>query len=565
MKEKLQRLKNNISRQITEKSYINYILIVIVSMVICLPLLKKNLNIYIDDGIQHLCRLIGTYQTLASKQFLPMIMSNFCNNFGYSWNIFYSPITAYAPLLFKIFKFSFTNCLKMFIFVITCLSGVTMYRLVLKVTKNKNISTLAAILYVLAPYRLTDMYIRVALAELASFVFLPMVFEGLYTIINEEKKTYLLAWGIIGLILTHTVITLYVAILCFIYVLVFIKKLKDKKILANLVINLLFGIVITSFYWVGLLQHYFGASYEVFVPGRMEREEVLKYFKVQFHELFITTKEQIMIYSIGLVPIVGLILTPIAFKKISKDCKKTYVTFLIFGLVLTFMTLTFFPFEKLPDMLTMLQFTFRLFEFTSFFFAIIAAINYGILIKKFRIRDIVVLSIITILLIVPYKSKLDFDTKYNENELIEPRKITHNTGRIHAGMASMEYLPSKAFNNLDYLVDREDSPIILNDTLAEITGYQKNGSNMEFKIVINEDTEIEFPYIYYLGYRIYVNDKEIPYEESENGFIQAKITEDMCNNNEALIEVKYTGTNAMLVSFVISIIGALGLVILGKL
>ena len=63
-----------------------------------------------------------------------------------------------------------------------------MYKLALRITKNKKLATLASIIYILAPYRITDMYIRTALAELASFIFIPIVFEGLYIIVNEEKK-----------------------------------------------------------------------------------------------------------------------------------------------------------------------------------------------------------------------------------------------------------------------------------------------------------------------------------------------------------------------------------------
>ena len=109
------------------KNHIQYIFILIASVIICIPLLSKNLDIYRDDGIQHVCRLIGTYESLNTADFLPMIMSNFCNNFGYSWNIFYSPFTAYVPLIFKIFNLSFVNCIKLFMFAITLLSGIAMY------------------------------------------------------------------------------------------------------------------------------------------------------------------------------------------------------------------------------------------------------------------------------------------------------------------------------------------------------------------------------------------------------------------------------------------------------
>lgn len=559
----IQKLKKRV-REILEKTYMNYILIIIASLVICIPLANKELNIYKDDGVQHVCRLIGTYQTFASGEFLPMIIPNFCNNFGYAWNIFYSPLTAYTPLMFKIFNFSFVNCLKIFMVAITVLSGIAMYKFVDKVTKNKKIATLAAILYVLTPYRITDMYIRVAIAELASFIFIPIIFNGLYTILNEEKKSYLLAWGTIGLILTHSVITLYTAILCFLYLLAFIKKLKNKEVLKILALNLLVIILVTSFYWVGLLQHYLATSYEVFVPGRMEVGNKLENFKTEFYQLFYTKQEQHMIYAIGLVTVIGLILTPIAWRRLEKEYKRTYVLFLAFGVILTFMTLTFFPFERLPGIFRMLQFTFRLYEFTSFFFAFVAAINYGILIKDFKIYDIIVLTIVMILLLIPYKEKIDYNIEKDEKTLIEGVRVTEHTGRVHAGMASMEYLPSKAFKVLNsYIATREDIPIVLNNSSVQIFNYNKSGTNMCFEISnIEADTNIELPYIYYLGYRINVNGKEIKYSESDNGFVLINVKTDMCEDKSATITVKYIGTNAMIVSFAVSIISLANFIML---
>lgn len=547
----------NLIRYCKEKELINYILIIIASIIISIPLANKNLNIYRDDGIQHICRIIGTEQTLADKQFLPMIMSNLCNNFGYSWNIFYSPLTAYMSVVFRIFNFSYVNCLKLCMFVIVLLSGITMYKFALRITKNKKLATLASIIYILAPYRITDMYIRTALAELASFIFIPIVFEGLYIIVNEEKKSYKLALGAAGLILTHQVIAMYTAIICFVYLIVFFKKLKSKTVLKNIGVNLLFCILMTSFYWVGLLQHYFSTSYEVFVPGRMEREEVLIFYKAKFSQLFITSSEQTMIYAIGLLSVIGLVLTPIAYKKIPEEYKKTYMFFLITGVILIGMTLSIFPFEKLPQALTMLQFTFRLFTFTSFFFAFVVATNFAILIKNFKTLDIVVLLTISILLLVPYKSKLDFNLKDNEERLINDVRITENTGRVHAGMASMEYLPTKAFKNLKYIANRKDEVIVLDNDEAVISDYTKQASNMNCKISnINKETTIELPYIYYLGYRVYANGQEITYTESDNGFIQINIAKD------SQIKVKYLGTNEMLISYAVSIISFATIIVL---
>ena len=40
------------------KNHIQYIFILIASVIICIPLLSKNLDIYRDDGIQHVCSLL---------------------------------------------------------------------------------------------------------------------------------------------------------------------------------------------------------------------------------------------------------------------------------------------------------------------------------------------------------------------------------------------------------------------------------------------------------------------------------------------------------------------------
>lgn len=567
MKEEKLSVKGKLKRiipNIKSGEYANIAIIFIVSIFVCLPLLNKNCNIYIDDGIQHLCRLIGTEQTLVSKQFLPMIMSNFCNNFGYSWNIFYSPLTAYIPLIFRIFSFSFETCLKLFMFVVTVATGIAMYKFVIKITKNKNIAILASVLYIIAPYRITDMYVRMALAELTSFIFIPMVFSGMYSIINENKKSSLLIIGASGLILTHTVVCMYTAMLCFVYLIVFIRKLNKKSIL-NLLVSLLMIVLITSFYWVGLAQHYFSTSYEVFVPGRMERVDVLNFYKTSLSQLVYTDQEQKMIYEIGIVTFIGLLLTPIAIMKFEKqekekDFTKIYGLFGILGIVLTIMTLKIFPFEKLPGTFTMIQFTFRLFEFTSFFFAIISAVNFWILIKNFNIKDVIIISLIACLLTTIYGKKISYEKKYDEKDFIEPRRVTKDVGRINAGMASFEYLPSKAFNCLKtYIADREDVPIILNNSDNQITisDYEKNGSNMKMKILkaspeLANGTDIELPYIYYLGYRVKIDGKEVKYTESEHGFVQINIDKEL--NEEAEITVKYLGTNEMIIAFAVSLV-----------
>ena len=168
---------------------IDYIIILIFAIIVSIPMLNEDFNIYSDDGIQHIARLMGTTQSIEEGQIIPVIMSNFCNGFGYSWNIFYSPLTAFLPLVFSIFTHSFVLILKLFIILVAFLSGIAMYEFVNKISKNRYAGLMTAMVYIFAPYRLTDTYIRVAISELTSFIFLPIVFHGMYNIFNSEEKS----------------------------------------------------------------------------------------------------------------------------------------------------------------------------------------------------------------------------------------------------------------------------------------------------------------------------------------------------------------------------------------
>ena len=535
----------------------NYIIIIIFAIIVSIPLFSKDINIYNDDGIQHVCRLIGTYQSITEKnQNFPVIMSSFCNNFGYSWNIFYSPLTAYVPLLFKLFTNSYVICLKAFMVLITILTGISMYEFVNKITKNQYAGLLASTIYMFAPYRLTDMYMRYAISELASFMFLPMIFQGIYTIFNDTYKKHnwlLFTLGAIGLILTHTIVALYTAIIGFVYVLINVKKLKEKTVLKKLIISLLSIILITSFYCAPMLEHKINTDYEVFQEGRMERTDVLITYKLDLLEL-VYTKENSMSYEIGIITIIGVILTIIAFKNINKDYKKIYVYSLVMGILSILITLKWFPFEKMPGILKMIQFPFRMLEFSSFFLAFIAGVNYSVTIKNFKMKDVFVLSTIAVLLVVPLKKNIQYK-EINEDWLIPSVPVNQYTLRVHAGCASFEYLPSKAFKNLDYIKQRENKTYVI-EGKAVIKEEQKDGTNMQIYILnIDENTILELPYIYYLGYNVNIeNDGEISnlqIQESEKGFVQVKINQKI---DEAKITVSYTGTKIMKISAIISFV-----------
>ena len=332
-------------------------------------------------------------------------------------------------------------------------------------------------------------------------------------------------------------------------------------VLKALGFNILLIILLSSFFILPLIEHYLKADYEVFVPGRMERTSELIRNKVEPLDLVYTDDNQFC-FEIGLITTIGIVLTLLAFKKVEKRNRKIYWFSLIAGIICIMMSLKFFPFENLPAILKMIQFTFRLLEFSTFFLAFFAAYNYSLVIKNFNMRDVLILSIVAFLLIIPLKKNLNFEKKWSESMLWPAVGVNDNTKRVHAGCATFEYFPSKAFNNLDYLKHREDKVYVLEGD-ATISNEEKEGTSMTFKIEsIENNTKLELPYIYYLGYTVEITNnngetKKVETYESENGFVAFVVSAE----DEGTVKVTYTGTILMIISYAISAVTIIGIVL----
>lgn len=107
-------------------------------------------------------------------------------------------------------------------------SGIYAYYLGRAMTKSDLLGLAFGIAYIFMPYRLFCFYYRFALSEAVAWAFLPILFYGLYTIINEEKaraRGYIaIVIGGSGLILCHPFTALICGFSGLVYLLFNIKK-----------------------------------------------------------------------------------------------------------------------------------------------------------------------------------------------------------------------------------------------------------------------------------------------------------------------------------------------------
>lgn len=539
--------------------YIEYIILIIVVLIISLPLFKTG---FIDthDGHYHIMRIFGTIAGIEDGQFLPEVVMQWGNGFGFSWNLFYPPLVTYIGALFKLILPTYTIAMKAVLVLLTLISAIGMYKLMIEITGKKKISLLTAIIYITAPYRITDIYVRLAIGEVLTFAFMPILFQGLYNLFNKDgKKDYLVIIGAVGIMLSHNISTLLIAIISIIYVLVNITKLKDKKVLIKLFIDAIFILTIVAFFYGPLLESKMSADYAAFEDGFMMTRDGLVKQVVHIRQLFDNSfkpgrsfelgdpndvKNELS-FAIGLQIIIPLLFVPFVLKKMKKETKKHYLYFLILGLWCVFATTGLFPWKYVPDVFVMIQVPWRLLMPATFLLTIAAGMTIDYEFEDIKSKYIAI-SILSILIyIMPYFFNLQYVQTFDENAMINSKFAVVNC-------SNFEYFPTKARNNMDYVANREDKAIIT-EGQGKIENENKNGTKMNFEIVENNSTnlKIELPYIYYVGYNATLNGEKINLVESENGFLEINIKE----NNIGTINIQYTGSTIMNITKIVSFLG----------
>ena len=446
-----------ILEKIKNKRSIHYIIIVIIGLLTSIPFLWLQIK-SMDDGYIHLLRLIGLDNAIDKGTFPFLVFPYFCNNWGYSMTAFYPPIVTYIPYFLGILLGNFAYGLKLFATLTTVLSGIFMYNFIFEVTKKKGIALFSAIIYMIFPYKLEDLYTRYAIGEFTAFVFMPIVFQGLYNLIKGDKKRhYYIAIGATGLLLTHTISTEYTAIFCLIYILFNLKSFLKKDVIIKCIINVAFILLMSTLFILPMLEFINQAEYSIFSPLVMGTNgESVFLNTIEPWQLLTNSEEEKISFVIG-IPIILMLLSGLfAYRKLDKKFKDFYVTSLILGIISIMMSTKLFPWGIMPDFLCTIQFPWRMIGFAIMFFIPVCAMNIYYLvtlIKKKWIRNLIYIAII-ILLTIFTANKLMKYTVENSNLDKEYELTILENPKVHYFRINREYMPFKAIIQMTRLFIR---------------------------------------------------------------------------------------------------------------
>ena len=253
----------------------NYLIILIVTIILMMPLISTKINnIEGHDMAYHLSNIKAMTSQILDLSFTK-ISPIIGNGFGYGGAIFYPKLPhTFAGLIGLITNFISNNefySLKICNILLVFLSGIVMYKLLIKLFNNKNISLLGSIFYITMPYFMTNIYVRTAFNESFMYLFMPIVLIGIIDLLKENYKSFYLNFilGYVALINTHLVLSVYYTFIILVILLINHKKIFKKEILKKLIISSIIILLLSMPSVIMMLEHKALDIYTVFDSNAM--------------------------------------------------------------------------------------------------------------------------------------------------------------------------------------------------------------------------------------------------------------------------------------------------------
>lgn len=161
----------------------------LVSLPVVVPYIREG-YFPTHDGEWAVVRLADMYRTVRDLQ-IPARYSGFLNaGYGYPLFNFAYPFPYYLGLLPLALNMGFVGSIK-FLFAISMpMSAFFMYLFSEKLWKSSVAGAISAVVYVYAPYRMIDLFVRGSIGESLSFVLFPLLFYLALVMVEKKKSVY---------------------------------------------------------------------------------------------------------------------------------------------------------------------------------------------------------------------------------------------------------------------------------------------------------------------------------------------------------------------------------------
>lgn len=456
-----------------------------------------------DDGEWMVIRFSAFYEDLASGQFPVRFLSRLNNGFGYPVANFLYPLFMYIGSPIHFLGASFQETIKILMGASLMLSGLFTFFWLRKFF-GQAASLVGALVYSLFPYHLWDLYKRGSVGELLALSIVPFILWQI-----ERRNLTFVSLGIGALIVSHNTLAIL-----FLPVLILYMALNTN--LKFMVLTVLLGLGLSSFFSLPAIND---IKYTAFTNTTVSN----------FSDYFVNRNFNLL----GLISPAIIILTASLIKRDKNLLLFSGVT--LFSVFLA-LDLSLYIWNFISPFV---QFPFRFLSLVMLGLSFIAAFS----LNKLRGKTLNITFVAIILLIFwsakdflsPIKSLNYQDTYYSTNQ---------DTTTV-----KKEYMPKWVKN----LPTTYSAKVEVTKGNLKIENLKVKPNKVAFDAI--GEGVVKVNTVYFPGWKVFLNDKEIEIDYEENGLILFNV-----KNGNNKVEVKFEETNLRLFADLISIL-SLGLVI----
>ena len=187
--------KKGFFSKISRKQYIAAMLLISMSAFVSMQVFDGFMT-ESQDCAFHLLRIEGLRDGLRSGQFPVKMQPNWLDGYGYPVSVYYGDLFLYIPAILRLIGFPVQFSYGALILLINLATSAIAYWCCYKMSKDRAVSLASSFLYLLVPYRLTDIYERNALGETTAIIFLPLIVYGMYHVFTADcrEKSFQKSW-----------------------------------------------------------------------------------------------------------------------------------------------------------------------------------------------------------------------------------------------------------------------------------------------------------------------------------------------------------------------------------
>lgn len=437
--------------------------------------------------------------------------------FGNGYPLFnYYSILPYYIGGFLSFFVGYIAAAKLLFLIPLVLGGLSLYFLALEIF-GRIPAFLAGVLFLFAPYRALDTYVRGAVAENFAMAIFPLVLLFAHKLTKNYSNKYFigLTFSLSAFLISHNIMVLLFSPIFILLTLYWAKKYGWNNFKPLLMAGVL-SIGISSFF-----------TFPAFLERDLVQIDNLVRLDLDFRAHYVTIEQlffdrfwgygasfpgpsDTISFQIGW-PHWWIVI--LAFFVFVFSLKKRF-NFLLFLFFLIFLFSVFMTHNKSAfiweniGILRFAQFPWRFLAVTIFSSSLIGAYFISKLPQKFRVYFVVALSLLTIILNFGYFKPEKFDLS-----LTDKQKLSGELWEKQQKAAILDYIPKTA---LEPQEPAPKNPLIISGE-AQTFNFDKKSNSFKFDAKVSQTTIIEVPIFDFPNWTVYVNEKV--FNHSHDNFV----------------------------------------------